>query len=83
MACWLIPTPGGHAIVCGSGARRKCKTHGRTAQFECDWKTSPGRTCSALLCPSCATSPAPDKHLCPTHANEWSTHSKNPERSNG
>jgi hypothetical protein len=36
----------------------------------CDWKVD-GGTCSAPICTTCATFPAPNKDLCPTHADAW------------
>lgn len=75
MACEHVPVPGGGvAIVCGV-RRRKCPC-GRRATRECDWKV-PSRksgTCDKPLCDRCTSSPAPDKDLCPAHAEafeEW------------
>lgn len=63
----------------GQRAQDRCAC-GRPATLLCDWKvTAPascsaavGRknsgTCDAPICASCATSPAPEKDLCPTHA---------------
>jgi hypothetical protein len=31
----------------------------------------PRKTCSAPMCESCTSSPAPGKDLCPSHAEEW------------
>lgn len=61
---------GGTAIVCtGRRARKKCAC-GQTATLECDWKVPSKKsgTCDAPICAKCATSPAPDKDLCPKHA---------------
>jgi len=70
MTCHHVNLGGTAAIVCTPTRRCKC---GRRATLECDWKV-PGRksgTCDARICSSCATSPAPDKDLCPTHAAEF------------
>lgn len=67
MTCHHVNLGGTIAIVCTPTRRCKC---GRRATLECDWKV-PGRksgTCDAPICSSCATSPAPGKHLCATHA---------------
>ena len=78
MACEHVKLPGGgSAIVCG--ARRphtKCGC-GRRATLLCDWKMENptdhkfargSTTCDKPLCERCTTSPAPDKDLCPKHA---------------
>jgi hypothetical protein len=77
MTCTPISLPNGaRAIVCGTRRRQRCKC-GRPATLLCDWKLkqpATGRTCDKPLCESCATSPAPDKDLCPEHAlafGEW------------
>lgn len=66
MVC--TPLPGG-GFACGPRRRPKscgCGS-GRAANLLCDWKTGPGKTCDAPLCPRCTFSPAPDKDLCPDH----------------
>lgn len=71
MHCRSIKVAGVSAIVCGSGPKR-CKC-GRRSTRLCDWKT-PARqsgTCDRPLCDRCAVSPAPEKDLCPAHADEW------------
>lgn len=76
MTCERITLPGGQtAIVCSTNLRKRCAC-GRRATLLCDWKVPAKRsgTCDAPICASCATSPAPDKDLCPTHARaleEW------------
>jgi hypothetical protein len=76
MKCQYVQMPGGGtAIVCSSGRRAKCKC-GRSATLLCDWKTPKGKkmTCDKPICDRCTTKPAPDKDLCPTHAQayaEW------------
>lgn len=81
MHCHSIP---GLGIVCMRGERRRCTECGtRPVVYLCDWKLAgakKGRTCSRGLCASCATSPAPDKHLCGAHARRWAQHPKNPQR---
>jgi len=74
MTCQHVKMPGGvTAIVCSRNQRkRKCKC-GRPGTLLCDWKM-PGKarpTCDKPICDRCATSPAPDKDLCPKHAWEW------------
>lgn len=66
---------GGNAIVC-TGRGKRCRSCKRPATLECDWKVPKRRsgTCDAPICARCATSPAPGKDLCPTHAaayREW------------
>ncbi len=73
MVCEFVPLPGGgHAIICGSRPRRERCACGHPATLLCDWKVPNGyrksQTCDKPLCPSCTTSPAPDKDLCPHHA---------------
>lgn len=74
MACESVKLPdGGTAIVCGPRRPSKRCACGRPATLLCDWKV-PGKrsgTCDAPICDRCATSPAPDKDLCPAHASEW------------
>lgn len=70
MICDRISLPdGSSAIVCSAGRRKRCSC-GRPATLLCDWKVPTRRsgTCDADLCASCTTSPAPDKDLCPEHA---------------
>lgn len=60
-------------IVCGTRRRPKCVQCGKRAALECDWKV-PGRrsgTCDKPICARCTTSPAPEKDLCPEHAEAW------------
>mgnify|MGYP007030462533 CR=1 FL=1 len=71
MACDLIDLPGGgRAIFCSSRKRQLCDECGRAATLLCDWKVSERRsgTCDRPICRTCATSPAPEKDLCPEHA---------------
>jgi hypothetical protein len=75
VTCEHVRLPGGGtAIVCGprrSHDRCRC---GRIATLACDWKMPKGTTvrktgtCDKPLCERCTVSPAPDKDLCPTHA---------------
>lgn len=71
MPCDRVTLPDGTAaIVCSRGPRRARCACGKPATRLCDWKV-PGRrsgTCDAPICASCATSPAPDKDICPAHA---------------
>jgi hypothetical protein len=67
---------GNVAILRMAGRRpRPCVKCGAVSTRLCDWKISGGkvrlRTCSAPICDSCTSSPAPGKDLCPTHAAEW------------
>lgn len=73
MPCDLLPLPGGgRAIVCTTGRRTlpRCAC-GRVAPLLCDWKLEDGQTCDAALCARCSTTPAPDKDLCPRHADAF------------
>jgi len=71
MTCDRVTLPGGFtAIVCSSRKPQRCVACGRRAPLLCDWKV-PGKksgTCDAPICEHCTTSPAPDKDLCPKHA---------------
>ena len=73
MMCERVQLPDGTAaIVCGGHARRRCAC-GRRAPLLCDWKV-PARksgTCDKPICAACALEPAPDKHLCPAHAEAY------------
>lgn len=74
MACELVQLPdGGRAIVCTRERRRGCIECGAPADKLCDWKVPERRsgTCDAPLCSRCATSPAPEKDLCPAHARAY------------
>lgn len=72
MTCHGVSLPGGgSAIICTPRQRaRKCKACGRKADLLCDWKVPAKRsgTCDAPICSACTFSPAPDKDLCPKHA---------------
>lgn len=74
--CETVTLPNGtRAIVCGSHSRRRCAC-GRRATLLCDWKLPAKKTgtCDRSICDRCTTSPAPDKDLCPAHAEayrEW------------
>lgn len=75
MTCERVTMPrGGSTIICGLPCRKRCRC-GKPATLACDWKTPtakrPGKTCDAPICASCTTSPAPDKDLCPAHAEAW------------
>lgn len=69
---------GMQAIVCGGRRVHTCAC-GRPSTKLCDWKIGRGRTCDKRLCDECAYSPAPEKDLCPTHAEAWKRHPKNTE----
>jgi hypothetical protein len=83
MECRRVPLDGGGAaIVCGRGGRARCSVcRRRPATRACDWKIGHdegqrGRsggyvTCDAPLCKRCSHVPAPDKDLCPKHAEAW------------
>ena len=75
MVCTVVTLPtGGRAIVCGPKPRRRlCATCGHGAPLLCDWKVRDHKsgTCDRPICPSCATSPAAGKDLCPEHAEAW------------
>lgn len=71
MACERITLPGGTtAIVCGPRKPKKRCGCGRPADLLCDWMVD-GGTCDQPVCDRCTTSPAPDKDLCPAHADEF------------
>lgn len=73
MACEFVQMPNGaRAIVCSSTRRPRCEC-GQPAPLACDWKVADRRsgTCDAPICRECATSPAPEKDLCPEHAAEF------------
>lgn len=70
MTCDPVRLPGGGtAIVCSSRRRQRCKC-GKPANLLCDWKVPAKKsgTCDVPLCSGCSTKPAPDKDLCPDHA---------------
>jgi len=77
MECTRIVIPGGVAIICSRGGRRRyCVVCGRLAGFLCDFPLAGkknGRTCSRPLCERCkrsqapALSPGDSLDYCPTH----------------
>lgn len=83
MTCTYVPIPGGYAIVCTRGERkRKCVECGGAIAYLCDWKLKgkhTGRTCSRAVCTRCAKQVGREKHLCPAHARKWDAHPKNPK----
>lgn len=60
-----------HAIICGRRRIRACRKCGGISTRECDWKLPNGKTCDCPLCERCSTKPAPEKDLCPVHAEQW------------
>lgn len=73
MTCHPVEIPGvGRGFVCTRTKRKRCSC-GRPATLECDWKvpTRKSGTCDAPICATCTTSPAPEKDLCPKHAEEY------------
>lgn len=77
MTCEHVQLPGGGtAIVCGTKPWPRSKVRcscGHPAKLLCDWKVSDSKTgtCDKPICARCTTSPAPDKDLCPEHAQAW------------
>lgn len=74
MTCEHIRLADGTGMfVCGTKARPKCVKCGKRADRECDWKVAGRRsgTCDKPICARCTTSPAPEKDLCPEHAEAW------------
>ncbi len=76
MPCVPFKTGSGWGIACmGRSALPRCACGGRTDRL-CDWKVGTERdgsalTCDAPVCSSCSVKPAPEKDLCPTHAEAW------------
>lgn len=71
--CELAILPDGTgALICGGHSRRRCSC-GRRETRLCDWRvpTKTSGTCDRSLCARCSTSPAPDKDLCPAHAEAY------------
>jgi hypothetical protein len=77
MPCSRVRIGNATAIICGRKRIRACVKCGAIADRECDWKVAPGKTCDAAICSSCAVSPAPEKDLCPRHAEAWKIHPLN------
>lgn len=78
MTCAYLTVDGHAVIVCGRRVPLCCC--GNAGELLCDWKTGTDRTCDAVLCADCSTSPSPGKDLCSFHAESWATHSRNPVR---
>lgn len=59
----------GHAIICRSRARARCKFCGgeRDVTKLCDFPVARGRTCDAGMCGKCATNIGANRDVCPTH----------------
>lgn len=71
MTCTPFDVPGlGRGFICTrTRSKPKCAC-GRPADLLCDWKV-PSRksgTCDKPICSRCTTAPAPEKDLCPEHA---------------
>lgn len=81
MPCERVRFGNGYAIVCtrrkGKRAQVLCESCGDPAERLCDWKLSAERTCDAGVCLRCTTNPAPEKDLCPHHAEAWRWHPAN------
>lgn len=74
MKCSRVDLAGIPAIVCGRTRVPHCVTCRVPAERLCDWKVGNGRTCDKGICLEHTMSPAPDKDLCPTHAEMWRKH---------
>lgn len=74
MTCHHVRLPDGTSAIVCTGRAKRCRC-GRPGTLLCDWKVPTRRsgTCDAPICSSCATSPAPDKDLCPNYAAEFAT----------
>jgi len=72
MKCAHLTMSDGQAlIVCGAIKVATCYLCGKEATKLCDWHGGQKRTCDRGLCDEHATSPAPNKDLCPPHAKMW------------
>ena len=75
MTCESVRLPDGTgATICSRGKRPiKCRSCGRPGDRLCDWKVPKRKsgTCDDPICSRCSTSPAPDKDLCPVHAEQF------------
>lgn len=77
MPCIPFRFPDGtRGIACTRGRKRthRCSVDGCNApsEFQCDFRTTPGKTCDRHLCAVHAHQIGPDVHLCPTHMLESS-----------
>jgi hypothetical protein len=71
MPCTPFRLPGGSGIICTRGRRRapRCSVQGcaTASEFQCDYRTKPGKTCDRHLCAVHAHQVGPDVHFCPAH----------------
>lgn len=80
MPCSHFRVGGQAVIICGRKRIPACVACGGIADRECDWKLGRGKTCDKPVCSSCAEHPAPEKDLCPAHAQAWRHHRANPKQ---
>lgn len=72
MKCTMLKVNGSDVIVCGSRWRHlSCVVCKAPAPRLCDWNVGNGKTCDAPICAEHSYQPAPDKDLCPRHAEQW------------
>lgn len=71
MPCSSIKVGGITAIVCGRAKIHACSVCGEPSTRQCDWKIDSYHTCDKHLCEKCTHVPAPNKDLCPRHAQRW------------
>jgi hypothetical protein len=77
MKCSHLIVAGNPVIVCGRDKIQACCECGAPATKLCDWKVDRGRTCDKPFCDAHAHSAAPNKDLCPRHAEAWKLHPEN------
>lgn len=79
--CCSVRVGNQRVIVCGRHRVEACVSCGAISDRLCDWIIAKrGKrivTCSAPICATHASSPAPDKDLCPKHAELWKQHPRN------
>lgn len=77
MKCSHLIIAGQPVIVCGRDKIPACCECRAPATKLCDWKIDSYHTCDKPVCDSCTYSPAPNKDLCPRHAEAWKPHPAN------
>jgi hypothetical protein len=67
MHCTFVRTSTGGAVLCGPKRIPRCAFCHGVAGLECDFPTTPRKTCDKKICRGCAIAIGPNVDFCPDH----------------